>query len=60
MITIVLTFLDMTGVWCLIGYYLVRHPLIARRLRKTGHIILPFVLIGLGIYILLDSFVILS
>lgn len=57
-ITIVSTFMIMTGLWCLIGYYLVRHPLIARRLRNTGHIVLPFVLIGLGIYILLDSFVI--
>jgi cadmium resistance protein CadD (predicted permease) len=57
--TLVLTFMIMTAGWCLIGYYLVNHPLISNRLRKTGHIILLFVLIGLGIYILVDSFVVL-
>ena len=54
---LVIIFMIMTGLWCLVGYYLVNHPLISNRLRKTGHIILPFVLIGLGIYILIDSFV---
>jgi cadmium resistance protein CadD (predicted permease) len=54
---LVIIFMIMTGLWCLVGYYLVNHPLISNRLRKTGHIILPFVLIGLGIYILVDSFV---
>jgi cadmium resistance protein CadD (predicted permease) len=48
----------MTGVWCAIGYYLVGHPLIAKRLRKTGHVIFPLVLIALGIYILTDAFII--
>ncbi len=50
-------YMIMTAVWCSSAYYLVSHPLIAVKLRETGHIILPFVLIGLGIYILLDSFV---
>jgi cadmium resistance protein CadD (predicted permease) len=54
---LVIIFMLMTGLWCLVGYYLVNHPLISNRVRKTGHIILPFVLIGLGIYILVDSFV---
>jgi cadmium resistance protein CadD (predicted permease) len=31
-------------------------PLIASRIRHIGNIILPFVLIGLGIYILAESF----
>jgi len=48
-------FIIMTAVWCAIPYYMVRHPLIATRLHKTGHIIFPFVLIGLGIYILVSS-----
>lgn len=52
-------FMAMTGLWCIIGYYLVNHPHVAGHIRKTGHIILPFVLIGLGIYILVDSFMIL-
>jgi cadmium resistance protein CadD (predicted permease) len=54
---LVVIFMLMTGIWYLVGYYLVNHPSISNRLRKTGHIILPFVLIGLGIYIIVDSFV---
>jgi cadmium resistance protein CadD (predicted permease) len=50
-------FLIMTAVWCIIAYYLVRHPLIATRMKKTGHIIFPLVLIGLGLYILLSGLI---
>ena len=50
-------FMAMTAVWCIAAYYLVNHPLVASKIRRTGHIILPFVLIGLGIYILTESFV---
>src|ERR671921_1850496 len=50
-------FMAMTAVWCITAYYLVNHPLIASKIHRIGHIILPFVLIGLGIYILTDSFV---
>jgi cadmium resistance protein CadD (predicted permease) len=49
-------FIAMTAVWCIAAYYLVNHPLIASRIRPIGNIIMPFVLIGLGIYILMDSF----
>jgi cadmium resistance protein CadD (predicted permease) len=49
-------FMAMTAVWCITAYYLVNHPLIAFRIRRIGHIILPFVLIGLGTYILVESF----
>jgi cadmium resistance protein CadD (predicted permease) len=47
----------MTAVWCIAAYYLVNHPLVASKIRRIGHIILPFVLIGLGIHILTESFV---
>lgn len=50
-------FMIMTVVWCIVAYYLVNHPLVATKIRYTGYIILPFVLIGLVSYILLDSFV---
>jgi cadmium resistance protein CadD (predicted permease) len=50
-------FMIMTAVWCIIAYYLVRHPLIATRMKKTGYIIFPLVLIGLGIYIILTSLI---
>jgi cadmium resistance protein CadD (predicted permease) len=49
-------FIAMTALWCFIAHYLVNHPLLASRIRRTGNIIMPFVLIGLGIYILTDSF----
>src|SRR5919198_6184282 len=50
-------FMAMTAVWCIAAYYLVNHPLVASKIRRIGHIILPFVLIGLGIYILIEAFV---
>ena len=49
-------FLAMTAVWCTSAYYFVNHPIIASRIRRVGNIVLPFVLIGLGIYIIMDSF----
>jgi cadmium resistance protein CadD (predicted permease) len=49
-------FLAMTAVWCITAYYFVNHPFVASRIRHIGNIILPFVLIGLGIYILTESF----
>jgi cadmium resistance protein CadD (predicted permease) len=52
---LILVFMLMTAFWCAIGYYLVKHPLIAVPIRKNAHIILPFVLIGLGIYIIISS-----
>jgi cadmium resistance protein CadD (predicted permease) len=55
-ITLICVFMAMTAVWCTIGYYLVRHPLLERRMRRFGHVILPFVLIGLGLYILAEVF----
>jgi cadmium resistance protein CadD (predicted permease) len=51
-------FIAMTAVWCIIAYYLVNHPLLASRVRRIGNIIMPFTLIGLGMYILIDSFLI--
>ena len=55
-ITLVVIFLAVTAVWCALAYYLVNHRVIATRLSRVGHIVLPFVLIGLGIYILADAF----
>jgi cadmium resistance protein CadD (predicted permease) len=54
--TLTAVFVAMTAVWCITSYYFVNHPLVASRIRHVGNIILPFVLIGLGIYILSGSF----
>jgi cadmium resistance protein CadD (predicted permease) len=51
-------FIAMTAVWCIIAYYLVNHPLLVSRVLHIGNIVMPFALIGLGIYILMDSFLI--
>ena len=48
-------FFVMVGVWCYGAYQLARHPLVARALTRYGAAIVPFVLIGLGIFILIDS-----
>lgn len=54
--TLISIFMAMTAVWCAMGYYLVSHPLFEKRMRRFGHVILPFVLIGLGIYIMTEAF----
>ena len=43
------------GTWCYAGYVITRHPVVARVLARYGHLAVPFVLIGLGIYILIES-----
>jgi cadmium resistance protein CadD (predicted permease) len=54
--TLVAIFMGLTVVWCAFTYYFVNHPVIATRIRRIGDIITPFVLIGLGLYILTDAF----
>lgn len=54
-VALVCVFAIMTYVWCLAGKYLSQHSLIARRLDKYGHVIIPVVLILLGIFILYES-----
>ena len=56
--TLIVVFMLMTAVWCIAAYYLVNHPLVASRIRRIGHVVMPFVLIGLGIYILAQAFLI--
>ncbi len=52
---ICLTFLVLIGIWCYVAYRLTRHKAIAHILTKYGERIVPFVLIGLGIFILLEN-----
>lgn len=53
---LVILFMFLTGVWCLLTYYFIKHPLIASRIRHPSQIMSPIILIGLGVYILMDSF----
>lgn len=43
------------GVWCYVAYRLSRQPAIALILTRYGERIMPFVLIALGIFILIES-----
>ena len=45
-------FAVMTAAWCWMGYRLVNNRWAGTPLRRYGHVILPFVLIALGLYIL--------
>ena len=54
-----IVFTIMTGAWCMAGYWLVNHPRLGTQVRRYGHVALPFVLIGLGLYILSDARVLL-
>ena len=54
---LIVVFMIMTAIWCMVVYYFVNHPLIASRIRRIGNIVLPFVLIGLGTFILAESFI---
>jgi cadmium resistance protein CadD (predicted permease) len=48
-------FAVMTGVWCAMGHALVNNPLAGSHIRRYGRMALPFVLIELGLYILVDA-----
>jgi cadmium resistance transport/sequestration family protein len=48
-------FLILVGVWCWIAQQLTRQRAIALMLSRYGHRVIPFVLVGLGLYILVDS-----
>ncbi|MEH2252563.1 cadmium resistance transporter [Nostoc sp.] len=47
-------FFVMVGVWCAIAYFLSRQPTIAYILSRYGKAIVPFVLIGLGLFIMYE------
>ena len=53
----VIIFATMTAIWCCIGYGLVNNPWVGERIRRYGHGVLPFVLVGLGLYILSGALV---
>lgn len=52
-------FTIMTAAWCMAGYWFVNHPRLGTQVRRYGHVALPFVLIGLGLFILADARVLL-
>ncbi|MDX2216037.1 MAG: cadmium resistance transporter [Oculatellaceae cyanobacterium bins.114] len=50
-----IVFAVLIAVWCGVAYRLAQFPAIAHVLTRYSHAIVPFVLIGLGIFILIES-----
>jgi cadmium resistance protein CadD (predicted permease) len=48
-------FAVLTGIWCVVGLSLVKHRALGPLLRRHGLRVLPWLLIGLGVYILVTS-----
>jgi cadmium resistance protein CadD (predicted permease) len=48
-------FVIMTGVWCAVAFWLVRHPMLGAPIRRHGRRAMPFVLIGLGMFVLIQA-----
>jgi cadmium resistance protein CadD (predicted permease) len=46
----------LTAFWCFLANYLVKHSFLADIFRSIGSRVLPYVLIGLGLYILAEAF----
>jgi cadmium resistance protein CadD (predicted permease) len=51
---IVSVFAVMTALWCALAHWLVNHPTLGAPIRRYGHRILPFVLIGVGVMVMLS------
>jgi cadmium resistance protein CadD (predicted permease) len=55
-ITLISVVMVLTAFWCLLANYLVKYSFLADIFRSIGSRVLPYVLIGLGIYILAETF----
>jgi cadmium resistance protein CadD (predicted permease) len=49
---ILLIFVALLLLWCLAGKWLGNHKIVLRSVNRYGHFVVPFVFVGLGIYIL--------
>jgi cadmium resistance transport/sequestration family protein len=49
------TFFALIGLWCLLAFYLAHHPLLAPKLTRYGAALVPYLLIGLGLFILIEN-----
>ncbi|MBD2168939.1 cadmium resistance transporter [Calothrix membranacea FACHB-236] len=55
LLIILIIFFLLVGVWCYVSYKLISQNNIADALNRYGSNLVPFVLVGLGIYIILES-----
>ena len=56
-ITLISLLLVLTMLWCFLANYLVKRSFLAGIFRRVGRRVLPFVLVGLGIYILAETLI---
>jgi cadmium resistance protein CadD (predicted permease) len=42
----------MTGLWCFAAFWMAHHPTLGAPIRRSAHLVVPFVLIGLGFFVL--------
>jgi cadmium resistance protein CadD (predicted permease) len=54
-ITLISVVMVLTAFWCFLANYLVKHSFLADIFRSIGSRVLPYVLIGLGLYILAEA-----
>lgn len=52
---ILIVFFLLVGVWCYIAYLLTHQPAVTHLLARYGNTLVPLILIGLGIFILIES-----
>jgi cadmium resistance protein CadD (predicted permease) len=55
-VAIFLVYTLLVLVWCFVGFLLLRHPLLREPIRRFGYRFSPYLLIGIGAYIVLDTF----
>ena len=55
MLVIIAVFIMMVRVWCYIADWLAENPVTAGPLRRYGRLLMPFVLMGIGLVILIES-----
>jgi cadmium resistance transport/sequestration family protein len=48
-------FYALLAVWCLIGFVITRHKTFAHVITYYGHLIVPFILVALGFYIIIQN-----
>jgi cadmium resistance transport/sequestration family protein len=55
LLVVLAVFFVMLAVWCAAGFFIGNRPAVKKALDRYGHLIVPFVLVGLGVYILIES-----
>ena len=55
LIVMLSVFYTLLAVWCYAGYAITRQRMVAHALTHYGHFVVPFVLVGLGVYIIVEN-----